>query len=71
MNARQKLAKAPAVNIGISEADRAKIAKGLSKFLADSFHAFSEVTKVKVMRTASSSDIDTVPYRATVRGTDD
>jgi len=37
MNARQKLAKAPAVNIGISEADRAKIAKGLSKFLADSY----------------------------------
>lgn len=37
MNARQKIAKAPAVNIGISEADRAKIAKGLSKFLADSY----------------------------------
>ena len=37
MNARQKLGKAPSVNIGISEADRAKIAKGLSKFLADSY----------------------------------
>ena len=36
MNARQKLSKAPSVNIGISSADRAKIAKGLSKFLADS-----------------------------------
>jgi starvation-inducible DNA-binding protein len=37
MNARQKPGKAPSVNIGISEADRAKIAKGLSKFLADSY----------------------------------
>ena len=37
MNARQKLSKAPSVNIGISSADRAKIAKGLSKFLADSY----------------------------------
>ena len=37
MNARQKLSKAPSVNIGISAADRAKIAKGLSKFLADSY----------------------------------
>ncbi len=34
MRAKQK---APAVNIGISESDRAKIAKGLSKFLADSY----------------------------------
>ena len=37
MNARQKLSKTPSVNIGISSADRAKIAKGLSKFLADSY----------------------------------
>ena len=37
MKARQKLSKAPSVNIGISSADRAKIAKGLSKFLADSY----------------------------------
>lgn len=29
--------RAPSVNIGISDSDRAKIAKGLSRFLADSY----------------------------------
>lgn len=36
-NAVRKSASVPKMNIGISDADRARIAKGLSRFLADSY----------------------------------
>ncbi len=37
MNAKRKASPAPAIDIGISAADRAKIARGLSRLLADSY----------------------------------